>query len=85
MSIPRENVAFTQLGRGGDVVDIGRGCGGLQPNILLQMKEFSLYFHYCEHRHSLQEYSLPDQFRTKKHVFRSQKSRSDAAIDLYDS
>ena len=41
----RENVAFTQLGRGGDVVDVGRGCGGLQPNILVRMKVFSLYFH----------------------------------------
>ena len=42
----RENVAFTQLGRAGDVVDIGRGCGGLQPNILVRMKAFSLYFHF---------------------------------------
>ena len=45
----RENVVFTQLGRGGDVVDMSRGCGGLQPNILVRMKVFSLYFHYCEH------------------------------------
>ena len=40
----RENVAFTQLGRGGDVVDIGRGCGGLQPNLLLRMKDFHCIF-----------------------------------------
>ena len=45
----RETIVFTQLGRGGDVVDTGRGCGGLQPNILVRMKVFSLYFHYCEH------------------------------------
>ena len=41
----RETIVFTQLGRGGDVVDMGRGCGGLQPNVLVRMKVFSLYFH----------------------------------------